>query len=156
LKRTKEELDNLIKTIQDYKNQKKSKTQISIILNLPRSTIAYYWNPDRIQVYNDNKVKRHLEHIKRFEHTPPEPKVAFWRRRHKKGEGSILDSPICEICGKVNTMNRKLDWHHWNDEKPWQGLSVCARCHHFCEAIEHGLSHKDIDLYLKIKEERSK
>jgi len=56
---------------------------------------------------------------------------------------------ICELCGREAN---KLDYHHWDDEHPEQGVWVCYKCHWLCECIDHG---EDIirlkQVYLNLK-----
>ena len=40
---------------------------------------------------------------------------------------------VCEICNKIKT---KLDYHHWDNEHPENGIWCCAGCHQGCNALE--------------------
>lgn len=57
----------------------------------------------------------------------------------------------CEICGKIQ--DKRLVYHHWNDEILSMGIWVCNPCHWFIEGIERGLQLKK---YLDLKNKISK
>ena len=49
----------------------------------------------------------------------------------------------CEICGRV--VNR-LDYHHWDNNRPELGIWVCRSCHRGCGFSDKGLHNKYIEL----------
>ena len=49
----------------------------------------------------------------------------------------------CEVCGKAV---KRLNYHHWDDEKPEYGIWVCLPCHHMVEGIDRGLHGKYLSL----------
>ena len=53
----------------------------------------------------------------------------------------------CEMCDKQVS---KLDYHHWNSEKPQNGIWVCMSCHQFVERVDSGLVIKYTKLRDKI------
>jgi hypothetical protein len=53
----------------------------------------------------------------------------------------------CELCKKEQPY--KLNYHHWDDTKPENGVWVCVRCHTVCEGVEKQL----VGLYLILKEQ---
>lgn len=65
-------------------------------------------------------------------------KMVRVNKRERKG--------ICEICGR--TIDWRLHYHHWNDDKPSLGMWVCQRCHYGCGFIE-----KRFDKYMKLKKD---
>lgn len=50
---------------------------------------------------------------------------------------------ICEICGRTV---KRLDYHHWNDDKPEYGIWLCLTCHAMVECIDKGLGNKYTEL----------
>ena len=57
----------------------------------------------------------------------------------------------CEVCQKLN---KKLRYHHWDDNNPHWGIWVCFYCHLLIEAIEkHSIF---LDKYLKFKKKIEK
>lgn len=56
----------------------------------------------------------------------------------------------CELCGKKQ--DKRLCYHHWDDNKPDMGIWMCNPCHWFVEGIERGLQlRKYLDLKEKIE-----
>lgn len=46
---------------------------------------------------------------------------------------------FCEMC---KCTNKKLSYHHWDDNHPEQGYWVCSRCHQIVEFIDqNGVEH---------------
>lgn len=52
---------------------------------------------------------------------------------------------VCEVCNKEV---EKLDYHHWDDDHPEQGIWVCLSCHRVVEGTDKGISFK----YIRLKE----
>lgn len=53
----------------------------------------------------------------------------------------------CELC---NEEKSRIEYHHWNDEKPENGLWLCFNCHRLAEVIDKfGL--EIAKKYLKLK-----
>ena len=57
----------------------------------------------------------------------------------------------CELCGRTN--GKKLDYHHWNDEKPEKGLWLCYSCHRLGELVDKGMERKYLELKAKVEQE---
>jgi len=60
----------------------------------------------------------------------------------------------CEICGKV--VEKRLHYHHWDDDNPQWGIWVCQRCHIGCEFMEHGFGGKYTELKVAIQNSSNK
>ena len=60
-------------------------------------------------------------------------------------------SETCEMCGQKKP---RMNYHHWNDDKPSMGIWLCGPCHWFVEGVETGLQLKTyLDLKQKIESE---
>jgi len=55
----------------------------------------------------------------------------------------------CEMCQKK--VNR-LGYHHWDDNKPEQGIWICYPCHIVAECVEKGTT-DIISKYLQLKKD---
>lgn len=42
---------------------------------------------------------------------------------------------FCELCKRVVPI---LSYHHWDDDKPSNGVWVCGKCHWIVEIVEKG------------------
>lgn len=54
----------------------------------------------------------------------------------------------CELCEK---QSERLDYHHWNDEKPVFGLWLCTRCHRLAEVADRTDGNSLTNKYLALK-----
>jgi len=104
--------------------------------------------------FQENKERIYKQRLLYFEHHPEAKKrdcearirwgrqnllcikrdgVRVWVRVKKR---AFPLNGCCELCGKKP--NRKLDYHHWNDEHLERGIWVCYRCHILVEAVDTG------------------
>lgn len=64
-------------------------------------------------------------------------------RRSVKVEGKRPYSGSCELCGN---RNRRLSYHHWDDNDYSKGFWLCTGCHVIAEGVEKGTVSKYIEL----------
>ena len=63
----------------------------------------------------------------------------------------------CEFCGDYYPLGqKKLSWHHWDNNHLELGLWLCWECHKFADSIERGLDESHIKKYLELKTKVSK
>lgn len=88
----------------------------------------------------------------------------FWARENYIGkrlsDGSVRQIRVigkrkrteqCEMCRKSGE-NKRLVYHHWDDEDYSKGLWICQRCHNIAEGVEAGYAMNYEILKRKINE----
>lgn len=117
-------------------------------LYLKTKPLIYNWRKENPQEWKNIQKKSNIKNknIKRD-----------WSRKHclsgtSSAELNKRDYPkdnICELCKKFK---KKLDYHHWDDNKLDMGMWICSPCcHKFAELIdEFGIN--IVNEYLKLKE----
>lgn len=61
---------------------------------------------------------------------------------------------LCELCDSYSVKRDstiRLEYHHWDDNRPSMGLWLCHVCHLFAEAVEAKNYRIRIDGYLVLK-----
>lgn len=58
-------------------------------------------------------------------------KVTFWGLNKRP----YPEKDRCEICGEENM---RLNYHHWDDNNPNQGIWSCNKCHALVELDDEG------------------
>lgn len=53
----------------------------------------------------------------------------------------------CELCGR----ERRLSYHHWEDDNPSWGLWLCHTCHRFAESVDQGTVNKYLQLKAQVE-----
>lgn len=93
--------------------------------------------------YNQKYPEKRKETCKRYNaaHRLEQQEYNKLRRRERlvvRGKSTKVNkrpySETCELCGGTN--KRRLDYHHWDDDNPSNGLWLCRRCHFFVEMFE--------------------
>ena len=84
----------------------------------------------------------------------------FWRLMHIVGATKLPKGEIkrefkghCEICGRDIGGDKKMAYHHWDDELLAMGMWLCYLCHKTAEGVEDGKVEKYMILKAKIEEE---
>jgi len=78
------------------------------------------------------------------------------RKHHLSGKllrKAKRDYPLNEKCELCHKGNRKLDYHHWDDSKPWVGVWCCLKCHRMVEAVENPGFGVIVERYGELKRE---
>ena len=142
--------------------QGKTRVQVMTELGIGKNTVSYYSNPvllerrkERRRRYNSDPLHKRSkkERMKNYHSDPKrKEKVRDSHRAHYlRVRGKVIrvnkrarPDDICELC---SLHTRRLDYHHWDDDHPEQGLWLCMRCHYGAEFVEQGR----VKLYLKLK-----
>jgi len=77
-----------------------------------------------------------------------------YSRNYKRQNILVIDGKVvrvnkrprpdnCEVCGRIV---KRLDYHHWDDDKPEFGIWLCQSCHKMAEGIDKDLHGKYIFL----------
>lgn len=116
--------------------------QIANEIGFNRRTVSHYLTPGLYQKHRERQRKAWRE------------KRSLRRLLVKGKYVTVIKRPKpdlshCELCLKKVS---RLEWHHWDDNYPEQGLWLCNRCHKFCECLEYGLGVDHIEKYSKFKE----
>lgn len=104
-----------------------------------------------VEIGNKDKVR---EYNNQYYHN--KPNIKNWRLKNKSKLSDYYRHNIltvngkrivvrkrkfegyCELCKEIVSNNFKFPhWHHWNDDKPEEGMWLCPACHRIAEAVEH-------------------
>lgn len=96
----------------------------------------YYWkNPEKARQYQREYARNHILKI--------QGKVIILNKRKRPFSNQ------CELCKEKQ---QRIEYHHWNDRKPENGLWLCFDCHRLAERMDKfGL--KIARKYFKLKNE---
>ncbi len=134
-------------------------------------------NRDKIKKYRQRYItKLRIEHPERIKELNERNKEHAYKSKEKykiryrdiarnnhlvlKNGKKLYHAPkrkwtgYCEICNRhVNeiTYPRKINYHHWDDDKPEWGIWVCGVCHTVVEGIERKIHLKYLDFKDKIE-----
>jgi|SRR3972149_2460894 len=105
-------------------------------------------NPEKIKGYQEKYCKKNRKKLSKYQKD--------FARQHKLVVNGKLyyinkrpHTDICELCNKK--IDKRMQWHHWDDDKLEMGMWICTSCHSFAEKIEE-CGESIVTKYLGLKE----